>query len=141
METKHNNVSAFNSGYGFKPIIIYNNFLSNKSNIKKENRNKIGIYRLVNKINNESYIGCSLDLTRRFGEYYNVKPWNNNNRISRALLFYGHDNFDIEILEYCNEESITEQEQYYFDLMKPEYNTQMRASLCHYPDTRQLLQI
>jgi group I intron endonuclease len=43
--------------------------------------------------------------------------------ISRALLKYGYANFSLEILEYCNNKSeVVLREQYYIDLLKPEYN-------------------
>lgn len=42
--------------------------------------------------------------------------------ISKALLKYGYSNFSLEILEYCNKEDVLLREQYYLDLLKPEYN-------------------
>ena len=35
---------------------------------------------------------------------------------------YGHSNFRLDILEYCDKESLIKREQYYIDLLKPEYN-------------------
>jgi group I intron endonuclease len=43
--------------------------------------------------------------------------------IYNALLKYGHSKFSLEILEYCAPEKYIEREQYYIDLLKPEYNT------------------
>jgi group I intron endonuclease len=43
-------------------------------------------------------------------------------RISRALLKYGYSDFRLEVLEYCDTSNIIEREQYYFNLIKPEYN-------------------
>jgi hypothetical protein len=37
-------------------------------------------------------------------------------------LEYNYYNFNIEILEYCNNEFLKTREQYYLDLLKPEYN-------------------
>lgn len=42
--------------------------------------------------------------------------------ICNALLKYGHSNFTLEILEYCPISKLIEREQYYLDLLKPEYN-------------------
>ncbi len=42
--------------------------------------------------------------------------------IHNALLKYGYSNFSLEILEYCDLENVIEREQYYLDLLKPEYN-------------------
>ena len=42
--------------------------------------------------------------------------------ICKAILKYGRNNFRLEILEYCNLDILLEREQYYIDLLKPEYN-------------------
>lgn len=46
----------------------------------------------------------------------------NNMSIYKALLKYGHSNFSLEILEYCDINSVTEREQYFIDLLVPKYN-------------------
>lgn len=50
--------------------------------------------------------------------------------INRALLKYGYANFSLEILEYCEPSKCTEREQYYLDLLKPEYNVLPIAGSC-----------
>jgi len=47
--------------------------------------------------------------------------------IHNALLKYGYGNFKLEILEYCNRNDIVKREQFYFDLLKPEYNILKKA--------------
>jgi group I intron endonuclease len=47
--------------------------------------------------------------------------------IYRALLKYGYSGFRLEIIECCELEVITEREQYYMDLLKPEYNILKQA--------------
>jgi len=42
--------------------------------------------------------------------------------IYKALLAHGFDNFTLEIVEYCELSNLTEREQHYIDLLKPEYN-------------------
>ena len=42
--------------------------------------------------------------------------------INKALLKYGYGNFSLEILEYCEPKDLISREQYYLDLIKPEYN-------------------
>ena len=42
--------------------------------------------------------------------------------INKALLKYGYSNFQLEILEYCEPSDVIEREQYYIDLLVPEYN-------------------
>jgi group I intron endonuclease len=38
------------------------------------------------------------------------------------LVKYGYASFSFEILEYCNKNDVLVREQYYLDLLKPEYN-------------------
>jgi group I intron endonuclease len=47
--------------------------------------------------------------------------------IYRALLAHGYDNFKLEILEHCEPSKVVEREQFYLDLLKPEYNIQKVA--------------
>jgi group I intron endonuclease len=42
--------------------------------------------------------------------------------IYKAILKYGYNNFKLEILEYCDSNIVLVREQYYIDLLKPEYN-------------------
>ena len=55
--------------------------------------------------------------------YYSLRSLVKSNRpIDRALLKYGFSNFILEILEYCDKNNVIEREQYYMDLIKPQYN-------------------
>ncbi len=51
------------------PIITYLNSDLEKDKAIKQNKNKAGIYRLTNIVNNKNYIGSSINLSRRFKEY------------------------------------------------------------------------
>jgi group I intron endonuclease len=42
--------------------------------------------------------------------------------IYKALLKYGHSNFSLEILEFCEPAKAVSKEQEYINLLKPEYN-------------------
>jgi group I intron endonuclease len=42
--------------------------------------------------------------------------------IHHALLKYGHENFTLEIIECCPISELLVREQYYLDLLKPDYN-------------------
>ena len=107
------------------PAISYLNADIKKGEAIRENNGKSGVYRWINVINNKIYIGSSLNLGRRFKQYYNydyiTKP-KRNVPIHYALLKYGYSNFKLEILEYCVISSLLEREQYYMNLLKPEYN-------------------
>jgi hypothetical protein len=92
--------------------------------ILKENKNRSGVYRLINNVNGKSYVGSSTNLTHRFYWYFNTKNLVSRNTftICKALLKYGYSNFTLEILEYCDPDSLISREQYYLDLLNPEYN-------------------
>jgi group I intron endonuclease len=114
-----------NSPLSVKPAVIYQNAITDKLIILKENKNKSGIYRWTNLTNNNSYIGSSVNLARRLNEYYNLrilKLHSFKSYIYSSVLKYGHSNFKLEILEYCNSLNIHKREQYFIDLFKPEYN-------------------
>jgi hypothetical protein len=51
----------------------------------------------------------------------------NKSKIYRALLKYGHSNFSLDILEYCEPNVIISREQYYIDFLNPEYNILKKA--------------
>lgn len=42
--------------------------------------------------------------------------------IYKAIFKYGHDNFNLKILEYCSINDLIVREQYYLDNIKPVYN-------------------
>jgi group I intron endonuclease len=114
------------------PEVTYENADVLRLVILKDNRKRAGIYRWVNKLNGKSYVGSSLDLARRLNYYYNLsflagyaankKKRKINSIIYRSLLKYGYSNFKLEILEYCDTLNVIQREQYYIDLIKPEYN-------------------
>ena len=59
----------------------------------------------------------------RLYKYYSIGSLGNNLRvIDRALFKYGFNNFSFEILEYCDKNILLEREQYYLNLLKPDYN-------------------
>lgn len=126
-----NSVNSSNS-ISVIPIVVYPDAFLNKSIILKDNKNKVGIYRWVNKENCNTYIGSSVNLGRRLRVYYDfsflsVRVQKSKSRIYSAILKYGYSNFQLEILEYCTKEKAVSREQYYIDLFKPEYNLNSTA--------------
>lgn len=106
---------------------MYFNALQDKKLIYKDNYKKSGIYKWTNLINGKSYIGSSVNLYCRFRDYYsfyfiNKSLKRGNSMIYNAILKYKHNNFSLEILEYCDNNILLEREQYYIDLLNPEYN-------------------
>ncbi|MDE9439998.1 hypothetical protein EWS82_13030 [Staphylococcus xylosus] len=73
-------------------------------------------------------MGSGLNLSKRVGEYYSQSELNRNPRpIHAALLKHGYENFKLEILEYCRADELITREQYYLDLLTPEYNILKQA--------------
>lgn len=105
------------------PVVVYIKPGEQKQSIVKDNKLKSGVYRWTNNVNGKSYIGSSQNLGIRLQEYYGKSLVNTKNSlIYKAILKYGHENFTLEILEYCDKNLIIEREQYYLDLLKPIYN-------------------
>jgi len=112
------------------PVMSYTDLLIQKKQIMQENKNKSGIYRLVNKTNGKIYIGSSVNMSSRFYKYYNITyitKFRKNSLIHKAFLKYGYSNFCLEILEYCKPLDVVKREQYYIDLLKPGYNILQKA--------------
>lgn len=108
-------------------VIVYCNPYNNRQFIYKMNKNKSGIYCWKNLITNKIYIGSAKSLSNRFSIYFSEnslkrKLKEGTSIISNALLKYKYYNFRLEILEYCNIECLISKEQYYIDLLKPQYN-------------------
>jgi len=116
------------------PVKKYANTDLNKLEILKENKGKSGIYRWINNINGKSYIGSSTKLNARFLQYFNTNYLlkktvieKGNSIIYNSILKNGYSNFTLDILEYCTADNCIDKEQYYIDLLKPEYNLLTKA--------------
>jgi group I intron endonuclease len=109
------------------PVKTYYNADTYKLLILKDNKGKSGIYRWTNLITGKSYIGNSVNLNRRFREYYNINHLQSalrksNSRIHGSLLKYGYSRFSLDIMEYCDKSDLLNREQFYMDNLLPEYN-------------------
>lgn len=93
---------------------------------------KVGIYQIVNKVNQKKYIGSSIRLQGRKKRHFSELNCNihHSQALQRAYNKYGKDSFDFFILEYCETEKLLEREQYYLDNLKPEYNICKIAGNC-----------
>ena len=112
-----------------KPKVLYINAKIEKNRMMKENVSQRVVYRWVNNINGKTYIGSSVNLAVRLYKYYSLKHLSKHKTpIHNALLKYGFENFTFEILEYIEKETNPVlREQYYLELLKPEYNILKKA--------------
>lgn len=83
-----------------------------------------GVYHIVNKINNHSYIGSSLNLQGRMsGHFKNLsRNKHGNKHLQCAINKYGIDNFESKVLLICDKDMLVYFEQKCIDNLKPEYN-------------------
>jgi group I intron endonuclease len=105
-------------------VKIYGDAYDMRKDILKENKGKSGIYMLTNKLTNGIYIGQSVDISKRFRNYFNLSYIKSKDSfiISRALIKYGYSNFSVTILEYCDKSDLIIREQYYLNKLNPQYN-------------------
>lgn len=123
------NVRNYSTGTP-SPIVpgkIYANADVDKLQILQENKGKTGIYRWVHKESGKTYVGSSVNLSRRMRDYFNIiylesEIKRTKSIIYKSLLKSGYSSFSLEILEYCEPSEVILREQYYLDLLKPEYN-------------------
>ncbi len=108
----------------FAGVVKYCNVDVDKLRVLSDNKAKCGIYMFTHTASGKRYIGSSVDLRRRFLEYYNTKRLliTFSMRINRALLKYGYSAFSLDILAYCDKSELMRKEKYFIDLFEPEYN-------------------
>lgn len=109
-----------------KPIKVYNNFKEDRDQLIKDQKEKTGVYCLVNLTNGHIYIGSSINLAVRMRNYLNTtflkNKRNKNMPIIQALLKYGQDNFAVLIVEYVDVEILAIRETHYITQLVPYYN-------------------
>ena len=125
--------SSLTSNYGtwhntkaLKPEKVYNSLKQDRLEILKDQKNKSGVYCLINNINGHAYVGSSINLTSRMRGYLNntflKSKQNINMPITKALLKYDQSNFTLIILEYVEYPSLTIRETFYITHVIPYYN-------------------
>lgn len=83
----------------------------------------VGIYRIVNLISGDFYIGSSKDIERRWSEHkrkLNIRK-HQNVILQRAWDKYGENNFSFEVVETCSLENLLVLENHYLS-KNPKYN-------------------
>jgi len=82
------------------------------------------IYKISNLLNGNFYIGSTKNLKKRYYTHVHDIRSNKNTcvKLIRAVNKYGEENFKFEILETCDKDLLLIREQYYLDILNPEYN-------------------
>jgi group I intron endonuclease len=106
------------------------------------------IYKIINKINNKVYIGCTTKtIEKRYKSHlYRCFKKNYDSRLYNSMRKYGIENFEIELLEECDIDSIYEIEKIYiqkFDSYKNGLNSTLGGEgflgYTHSKETRQII--
>mgnify|MGYP003472962369 CR=1 FL=1 len=90
------------------------------------------IYKIENIVNSKCYIGSSNNYSRRKKRHFENLKQNVHHsiKLQRAYNKYGSANFriyELESFNFISKEKTLEREQYYIDIIKPEYNICMVA--------------
>ena len=83
-----------------------------------------GIYKIINTITGDFYIGSSKNVKRRWADHKCPSRWNKcpNNPMYLDMQKYGLDKFVFEIIAEIEEEKLKEAEQQFIQTLKPSYN-------------------
>lgn len=104
--------------------------------IRKELKNKSGIYGFICKTNNKLYIGSSKTLDIRFNHHINGSK--SNILLQRAINKYNLQDFYFIVFEYCEIEELLSREQFYLNELKPEFNVlQVAGSLLGFTHSKE----
>lgn len=93
-----------------------------QKDIKKEQLQKSGVYKITNCINGKFYIGSTKSFILRYRSHLSsLSRGKSGSRIlQNAVIKYGIINFIFSIVEDC--ENYEEREVYYIEKLKPNYN-------------------
>lgn len=99
------------------------------NNLPINDNNCSGIYKITNKINNKIYIGSSKNLYNRIASHISTLKKNKhcNIYLQNTVKKYGIESLYTEIIEYCDISRLLEREQYWINLLKPEYNLTLKV--------------
>lgn len=89
-----------------------------------------GVYRIINKYNNNCYIGSSNNLRQRYRSHLNRLTKNKNkcSILQRAFNKYGQDNFIFQVILCCDSKDRLYYEQQLIDELKPRYNVYIQVN-------------
>jgi group I intron endonuclease len=79
-----------------------------------------GIYRILNTINNKTYVGSSVNInSRKYKHFWMLsRGVHDNEYLQKSFNKYGEDIFSFEVLEMCDETKLIDRENFYIDKFK-----------------------
>ena len=85
---------------------------------------KSGIYEILNTINGKRYVGSAVSLPRRKKEHRRrlLGNYHRNQYLQNAWNKYGENAFEFDVLEYWEPEFLVSMEQWWMNMLQPEYN-------------------
>lgn len=85
-----------------------------------------GVYKITNLLTNQSYIGQSKDIDRRWMEHKTPKA-GGNDRLHKDMQRFGIENFKFEVLKECEPSELLIEERRFIKEQHPFYNTVGKA--------------
>lgn len=97
-----------------------------RKQLYQQYKNQSGIYKLT--INNKFYIGSAKNIGIRLSKHLLDLERNNHHSVYLQRAWNKYQTINIEIVELCD--NLIEKEQYYLDVLKPQYNLCPIAKNC-----------
>lgn len=87
-------------------------------------RDNFVIYKITNLISKKLYIGSAVYFAQRRGEHLSKlrRQIHPNKHLQNSFNKYREENFKFEIVEHSDKEHLIEREQFWIDILNPEYN-------------------
>ena len=84
----------------------------------------IGIYKIINTVNNKCYIGQSIDIYQRWAEHKSALNHNRHHAqgLQNAWNKYGENVFEFQVIEECDVKDLIDKEMYYIQYFDSYYN-------------------
>ena len=84
-----------------------------------------GVYKIINTVTGDFYIGSSKDVKRRWKQHKESSRWNRypNKQLYLDMKKYGTDKFELQILAEVEADKLKEAEQQLIEKLKPAYNS------------------
>ena len=89
-----------------------------------DNKQKSGVYEILNTTNGKRYVGSAVSLRKRKRDHWSVlrRDAHRNAHLQNAWNKYGEDAFAFEVLECWEPEFLVSMEQWWMNMLCPEYN-------------------